>query len=189
MQRAGLFPTFDLIYMYSHMHQTNGLHQILVGFQWPFLFPCIFYIPLFIYLLCTNLVVCLFIEKNSFSRIIKYVCVNDAKYYWCIHQQRIFWLWENFNLLQEPLIYFSLFRLFKFGKFFWNSTFSCIMVLIYSQLWYLKAFLAGAFSGQCNIIWKLFYCWLWKHIGKCLSWKSCCSWQLKYSNIMVILLS
>ena len=31
MQRAGLFPTFELMFMYSRVRQTNALHQILVG--------------------------------------------------------------------------------------------------------------------------------------------------------------
>ncbi|XP_062169524.1 DExH-box ATP-dependent RNA helicase DExH16, mitochondrial isoform X2 [Alnus glutinosa] len=32
LERAGLFPTFDLMFMYSRVHQTNGLHQILEHF-------------------------------------------------------------------------------------------------------------------------------------------------------------
>ena len=38
MQLAGLFPTFDLMYMYSLVHPTNSLHQILVGFHSTFFF-------------------------------------------------------------------------------------------------------------------------------------------------------
>lgn len=32
MQRAGLLPTFDLLFMYSRLHLKHGLHQILVGY-------------------------------------------------------------------------------------------------------------------------------------------------------------
>ncbi|KAG5560179.1 hypothetical protein RHGRI_003460 [Rhododendron griersonianum] len=32
LERAGLFPTFDLLYMYSRLHPKNGLHQILEHF-------------------------------------------------------------------------------------------------------------------------------------------------------------
>ncbi|KAG2728221.1 hypothetical protein I3760_01G194900 [Carya illinoinensis] len=32
LERAGLFPTFDLMFMYSRVCQTNGLHQILEHF-------------------------------------------------------------------------------------------------------------------------------------------------------------
>ncbi|XP_059445721.1 DExH-box ATP-dependent RNA helicase DExH16, mitochondrial-like isoform X3 [Corylus avellana] len=32
LERAGLFPTFELMFMYSRVHQTNDLHQILEHF-------------------------------------------------------------------------------------------------------------------------------------------------------------
>lgn len=32
LERAGLFPTFDLMYLYSRLRQTNGLYQILEHF-------------------------------------------------------------------------------------------------------------------------------------------------------------
>lgn len=52
MQRAGLFPTFDLMYLYSRLRQTNGLYQILVGcFSISCCFLCMFFmtIKLFAY--------------------------------------------------------------------------------------------------------------------------------------------
>ncbi|XP_057959678.1 ATP-dependent RNA helicase SUV3, mitochondrial isoform X2 [Malania oleifera] len=32
LERAGLFPTFDLLFMYSRLHPKNGIHQILEHF-------------------------------------------------------------------------------------------------------------------------------------------------------------
>ncbi|PHT38934.1 ATP-dependent RNA helicase SUV3, mitochondrial [Capsicum baccatum] len=32
LERAGLFPSFDLLYMYSRLHPTHGLHEILEHF-------------------------------------------------------------------------------------------------------------------------------------------------------------
>ena len=64
IQRAGLFPTFDLLFMYSRVHPTNDLHQILVGFHSTiFVFFCIFCIHhLFNCLMSIDLYACLFIE-------------------------------------------------------------------------------------------------------------------------------
>lgn len=33
MQQAGLFPSFDLLFMYSRLHPMLGMQQILVGFS------------------------------------------------------------------------------------------------------------------------------------------------------------
>lgn len=38
IQRAGLLPTFDLMYMYSRLHPRNGFYQILVNYICLFLF-------------------------------------------------------------------------------------------------------------------------------------------------------
>lgn len=43
MQRAGLFPTFDLMNMYSRLHPRSGFYEILVGSYLDFYFcmpPC-----------------------------------------------------------------------------------------------------------------------------------------------------
>ncbi|PRQ45173.1 putative RNA helicase [Rosa chinensis] len=33
LERSGLFPTFDLMYMYSRSHPNRGFYQILVAFR------------------------------------------------------------------------------------------------------------------------------------------------------------
>jgi hypothetical protein len=45
MQRAGLFPTFELMFMFSRVRQTNDLHQILVGVHLTILFSLYLLLP------------------------------------------------------------------------------------------------------------------------------------------------
>ena len=72
MQLAGLFPTFDLMYMYSLVHPTNSLHQILVGFH-----STLFFFGYLLYLSSTHLFhvyrsLCpSYLLSNTFSRTIK----------------------------------------------------------------------------------------------------------------------
>ena len=88
MQLAGLFPTFDLMHMYSLVHPTNSLYQILVGFHSTIFVFFVFFFGIFC--ICHLLICFMSIDLYALAiywvmhfleqlKKVSVICVSDTK--------------------------------------------------------------------------------------------------------------